>query len=614
MEEKKNKIGGWFKIHQLVKEGNLEELKEELKKPETNVNAQKADGWTPSHLAALNDRLDCLVELVRYGANLHIQDKIGKTPYSLALSQNNFCLKFILENMTLSETFEKIKSGEEIEMTKEELEERDQEGASILHMACIFGRYELIGKLIGKGIQVNDRDKHENTGIHHSCVYGYREIVSLLAGVGGEIDAINSKNMTPLLLSCRFGFADVVKLLIQKGADLKKTSKNLTNAIHYSCFNGNENCAQILLQTKTAVEMINSQRVDGKTPAHLAAQHGHLKSLQILCSFGADLSIEDKNSDTPFTLAALNKQKEIIKWILRTRESVYQSQSKQSLIHLFVNSNDFDMLKLLLSSSRFDVNVKDKDGNSPAHLACKNSAYESLVLLLKFGCDIHTKNNENKFPKDLCTDFKCSDLISKAENHKLFPSRVQQFECTSRKSTALTLVWSQPRSLEKISSYLIELKSENGPIISKLLKSKTHDITVRRLLPNTLYSFKIRAQNEFGMGEWSKKLLSCQTGSPTVPDTIVEIFLKSRNEDSLIITWTPPEDNGDQITEYEFEITNVSKGSSNIHKSNSSLPQFCFQNLNPDTEYLIRVRSKNAIGWSQWCMEESFRTKLPSKN
>ena len=48
------------------------------------VNAQKADLQTLLHMAAVFRRLQVVKVLLEHGADLHIQDKKGKTPFQVA--------------------------------------------------------------------------------------------------------------------------------------------------------------------------------------------------------------------------------------------------------------------------------------------------------------------------------------------------------------------------------------------------------------------------------------------------------------------------------------------------------------------------------------------------
>jgi len=59
-----------------------------------NINAKRVVGdvgnaWTPLHLAAENDQVECAHLLLEVGADLDPQDEYGQTPLFLAAGQEN---------------------------------------------------------------------------------------------------------------------------------------------------------------------------------------------------------------------------------------------------------------------------------------------------------------------------------------------------------------------------------------------------------------------------------------------------------------------------------------------------------------------------------------------
>ncbi|WP_265033965.1 ankyrin repeat domain-containing protein [Wolbachia endosymbiont (group A) of Sicus ferrugineus] len=43
-----------------------------------------------------------------------------------------------------------------------------------------------------------------------------------------------------------------------------------------------------------------------------------------------------------------------------------------------------------------DVNAKDKDGNTPLHLAAMKGKIDVVKILLEYNADVNTKNNEGR--------------------------------------------------------------------------------------------------------------------------------------------------------------------------------------------------------------------------
>jgi ankyrin repeat protein len=51
------------------------------------INAQDKYGWTPLHSACHHGTIDCVKLLIKLGANVHLTERVGKTPLHLAVAQ-----------------------------------------------------------------------------------------------------------------------------------------------------------------------------------------------------------------------------------------------------------------------------------------------------------------------------------------------------------------------------------------------------------------------------------------------------------------------------------------------------------------------------------------------
>lgn len=65
---------------------------------------------------------------------------------------------------------------------------------------------------------------------------------------------------------------------------------------------------------------------------------------------------------------------------------------KESL-HFMIRKNNYAGLKLILSCKEVDVNYKDKEENTPLHLAVNQENHDAIKLLLSRGVDLSLRNN-----------------------------------------------------------------------------------------------------------------------------------------------------------------------------------------------------------------------------
>ena len=81
-------------------------------------------------------------------------------------------------------------------------------------------------------------------------------------------------------------------------------------------------------------------------------------------------------------------------------------------------------------------------------------------------------------------------------------------------------------------------------------------VTGAPLLPNTTYTYRVRAVNLSGSGPWSnEESLTTLVNLPSAPAQPTGAGLDS---DSIEVSWMAPTDNGgDTITAYELEVRTV---------------------------------------------------------
>ena len=212
-------------------------------------------------------------------------------------------------------------------------------GGTPLHTAAVEGHIEAARALISAGAGVNTADSHGSTSLLHAVSSAQVEIVKLLLGAGAEVDAEDERGNWPLLFAVMNPDneqGEMVTTLLAAGACVSKVDSKHDGCapLHFAAMTGNVahvtalcekgadvNVLEVHGQTPVFTAMIkNHEKVvrtlieagaditkprstDGCTLLHGAALLGHLASLRVLISAGAELNTEEHDGRTPLYLA-----------------------------------------------------------------------------------------------------------------------------------------------------------------------------------------------------------------------------------------------------------------------------------------------------------------------
>lgn len=100
---------------------------------------------------------------------------------------------------------------------------------TVLHIACVVGRLDIISFLINKGANIKAKDKNGLTPLHYVARFGKSpkslKLMSLLIDKGASINEPCNDGFTPLHLAVEGNEIENVKLLLDKGALINEKAK-----------------------------------------------------------------------------------------------------------------------------------------------------------------------------------------------------------------------------------------------------------------------------------------------------------------------------------------------------------------------------------------------------
>lgn len=435
------------------------QIVESLLNANSNIGDKNKSGDTSLHLVCKYNHLDVAKLMLKHtGSTVLIreQNNNGDTPLHLALQNRHREVVLLLIQVSACH-------GDETQLTEEailaKVKHLIQEGfdpsqfswiqldkwqwrKSLLHIACgAAGDKEAVELLAVPGKCNPDiKDARGWTPLHHACVNGHIEIVTYLIGKSGSNPNITtSTGSLPLQLVCSYSTCseekalEIIKFLtitakcdpdatIYEGDTLllhllknqsvlkKKIVKYLIK--NYQCnlslrtHDGNT-ALHIVCESRTSdtevIKMI-SDRGDyfasiknhsQEIPLHLACRSGQIHIVRsILSSFNGKCGLYDLNclGHIPlFTALKLNHHK-IVSLVI---SEMYNNRDKDgnTPLHLACVSENISLVHLI-AEMKFDATEVNNDGDTALHIACRTGNLELVEQILKFNTKAHNVHNK----------------------------------------------------------------------------------------------------------------------------------------------------------------------------------------------------------------------------
>lgn len=136
--------------------------------------------------------------------------------------------------------------------------------------------------------------------------------------------------------------------------------------LHLACSHSRPRVLEYLLSLDEFARGIEEMNDNGKTAIFMAIRHGSFECLKLLVDAGAKIDTRD-----------------IENW---------------STLHEAVKAGDerIEILNYLIDECKFDVNTVDDDGWTPLHVAARFSSTKAVGILIKAGCDVNARTEDNE--------------------------------------------------------------------------------------------------------------------------------------------------------------------------------------------------------------------------
>lgn len=173
--------------------------------------------------------------------------------------------------------------------------------------------------------------------------------------------------------------------------------------LHLAAQIGHEEILCLLIE---AGANVNEQRADGSTPLHKAAAGCRNKRIaELLVNAGADVSIENNEGATALQVALDCKNIDVTKVLIYARADVNTRSSKyrRTALHVAAAKNDVAFMEYLFYRGA-DVDAKDYQGSTPLHRAVLknqgNSHLNAIRVLVDNNAELYAMDDNGRTPLD----------------------------------------------------------------------------------------------------------------------------------------------------------------------------------------------------------------------
>ena len=304
------------------------------------------------------------------------------------------------------------------------------------------GDMGLVKALLAEGADVQARDDNGRTALHMAAYRGHSEVVDFLMAEGADVNATSDKGETPLhcsgVLRChpdvflQHGtgrpFEQEVKMrqavaqrLLSHGAKVDTVAAYHWTPLHLAAYCGNRGVVELLLAQGASVSAVDSK---GNTPLHVAV-FGRTRVAELLLDGSDDESPNGCSAvmhchayptETEVPAKDGGQAKKVMQVVAKSHGKVLpllllcdpeRSKDRQPLDD--AGKGRREIAELLLTHGA-DANAKTFSGWTPLHYASALGYAHMAEVLLPRGADARVKDNAGRTPLALAVEAGYSDL------------------------------------------------------------------------------------------------------------------------------------------------------------------------------------------------------------
>ena len=287
---------------------------------------------------------------------------------------------------------------------------------SQLYFAALHGFYDLVQHLINRH---PEKITHFDWAVWSPLVGAlasgkHAQVAELLVKHGAPVHIRGDPTLCCAIMSSQSngGRVSAVQFLLKNGAQVNASNMQFETPLHCAAHVGCPEVAQILLEHGADIALQND---NGQIPLHLVSERGHndegdrlVVARLLLAGSCADVNAQDFYGVTPLHNASYYRRPRIVQLLLAHGANPHaeDNEGHNSLHRLTPELNEVDCQDVLtvtqlLLEQGVDVNVLDKNHETPLHISSSHGSFEITRLLLEHGAKADMENVDGQTPLHL---------------------------------------------------------------------------------------------------------------------------------------------------------------------------------------------------------------------
>lgn len=368
----------------------------------------------------MKDLNEIMSTLINKGANINARDNQGDPiMYAAADSGNYKAVDTLIQEGAIADLIS------------------EYSGSTALHAAVNSGSLAIVEKLINNGYNINHKNSTRKTPLHFALqldklnmtywmghpmeieklIENQSKIIEMLIENNAIVDKQDEEGWTPLHYATQLEQSTIIEMLIKgesdissmlvmnhfrttemlivQGANVNERNEVGRTPLHSALWLDQSSIVKALLKGDADEEdgIDQSEVVDTLVDSQLALA-------RMLIEKGAQVNEKDKGERAPIHYAfQLIDKLEVAKTIDEAQFDIVDGVVLSNMLNVLAEGQ-LKVAKMLIESEA-NVNEKDKNGETPLHIASYVGYLPAIEILIKNGAEVNEINNSGKTPLEI---------------------------------------------------------------------------------------------------------------------------------------------------------------------------------------------------------------------